>query len=98
MPKRGWLPYTHDLEDEYYDLDLVLGCGSPAPRSLHRPASPVDWLETAERELSTLEKFLRGAVPSGVIFWRRALGPGAPEILLYHSSTNLSSEKYEKNK
>ena len=44
------------LEVINYDLDLDLGCGSPAPRSLYRPASPVDWLETAERELNYTKK------------------------------------------
>ena len=62
----------NDLEVIDYDLDLAIGCGAPAPRSLHRPASPVDWLETAERELYILERFLRGAVPSGVIFFEKA--------------------------
>ena len=56
------------LEVIYYDLDLDLGCGSPSPRSLYRPVSPVDWLETAERELyNTGKSSSEGQSPSGVI-------------------------------
>ena len=41
----------------------------------NQPVSPVDWLETAERELYSTEKVPpRGSLPSGVIFWPRRLG------------------------
>jgi hypothetical protein len=58
----------NDLEVINYDLDLAIGCGSPAPRSLHRPVSLVDWLETAGRELKTLERPPRGSPLGGIFF------------------------------
>ena len=62
------------LEVIYYDLDLDLGCGSPSPKSLYRPVSPVDWLETAERELyNTGKSSSEGQSPRGS-FYRSEVG------------------------
>ena len=83
----------NDLEVIDYDLDLDLGCGSPAPRSLYRPASSVDWLKTAERELRILERPPRGS-PLGGNFCAARTRTRGPEFGTLYNPSNFFSDLF----